>query len=395
MKRVGILTFHRVINYGALLQAYALQRKIEELGFDAEIIDYASAGTMDQHHGNAKDSMMRKVLIYASNPTKHYGHIKRRLELRVVRRLEDQLFKKQSLRQFQSFELFKEGYLKISNRSYNTIDDLNETNRIYDSIIAGSDQVWNPFITQNDISYFLSFVKDDNKKISYATSFGSRNIPVEFQHRIVPLLKKIRHLSARETSGAELVSTLSGRDVEIVVDPTLLLTSTQWEEIIKDNRFEEPYIFCYAFFDNPAVRRLCRHLSRITGFKIIRLTLYPKTLQRIKESLDSSTVYVSDSGPLECLALFKKASVVVTNSFHGLMFSVNFKKDIFVVSPELGIERIIDFLRRYNLNDRLKRFDDDLPAKEDIKIDYAMVEPVLRCEREKSIEFLKNSLNSL
>ncbi len=395
MKRIGILTFHNVINYGAVLQAYALQRKINDMGFDAEIIDYRSVGDINLYARDPKDSIVKKILRYASNPIKHYGHIKRRLELKVIRRLEDQLFKKQSQRQIQSFAYFKERYLKILNKSCHTIDDLKEAERIYDRIIVGSDQVWNPFITQGDTAYFLSFIKDDNKKISYAASFGSKDIPVEFQHGIVPLLKRIRHLSVREISGADLVRTLCGRDVKVVVDPTLLLTSAQWEEIIEDKRFSEPYIFCYAFFDSPLVRRLCIHLSKITGFKIVRLTLYPATLQKIKEYLDTSTVYVNDSGPLEFLSYFKNASIVVTNSYHGVIFSINFNKDFFVVIPEHSADRVLDILDSYRLRDRLQKEGSELPAKEDMKIDYTMVEPVLRREREKSIEFLKNSLNSL
>lgn len=393
MKKVGILTFHNFINYGAILQAYALQKKVGDLGFDAEVIDYTSAITGTSSALSAKDVFF-KLLRYTIKPP-DIKHLKRRIELLVIKRIEDFLFRRDLEKREKSFNHFRRNYLKISNSSYNR-DNIMKAELVYDSVITGSDQVWNPLITQHDLNFFLSFLSNNNKKISYAASFGScNNIPEEFKLKISKAIEDIKYLSIREASGAEMIRHISNREALVVVDPTLLLTISEWDEIIPQNRIKEPYIFCYAFFDVPEVRRLCKHLSKITGFRIIRLSLYHDSFQRIKEYFDTSTTYVNDSGPLDFLSYFKGASIVVTNSFHGILFSINFKKDFFVIPPLHGAERVFDILKRYNLTNRLSRKEDTLPDKRDIRINYEGVTTVLEGAREKSIGFLRNALNTL
>ncbi len=395
MKKIGILTFHKAVNYGAVLQAYALQKKVTDLGYDAELINYGSIGTAEAYAPAINKNIFNKLSKYVFSPVSQFRHLVRRFELLIIKRAEDFLFKKDIEKQTESFSSFRKNNLKISNKSYHTYKDLKSLESFYDGVITGSDQVWNPQITQNDLAYFLHFLKDNSKKISYAASFGTENVLEEFQNKIAPELQSIKHLSVREDTGAKIIKNIVNRDAQVVVDPVLLLSDKGWKAIIPENNINEPYIFCYAFSDNPEIRLMCKYLSKITGSKIVRLSLYPESFQRTKEYFNISTIYVNDSGPLEFLSYLYKASFIVTNSFHGTIFSINFKKDFIVIPPEHNIERIVNMLDIYGLSDRLRNSGDNLPAIKDIKIDYNIVEPILISERNKSVEFLKNSLNSL
>ena len=393
MKKVGILTFHRAINYGAVLQAYALQSKVMDLGFDAEIIDYGAIGVLDE--SPIKKNVFQRIFDYIVGPVSRFRHLMRRVEVLLILRVENRLFRKDIEKQAAAFSEFERDQLNISENSYHAGQDLEGVELHYNGIITGSDQVWNPLITQCDLAYFLNFIDDNNKKISYAPSFGNENIPEDFKGKIVHELKNIKCLSVRETAGAEIIKNISGRDAQVVVDPTLLLSSEEWQRIIPEAKINEPYIFCYALLGNAEISRLCRRLSSITGFKIVRVSLYHTEFQRTKEYFDGSTTYVNDAGPLEFLSYLNNASLVVTNSFHGTVFSINFKKDFYVLPPEHSIVRILNMLSLYGLNDRLIGNGVKLPDENDISIDYSNVETVIKCERNRSIEFLKESLNGL
>lgn len=395
MKKIGILTFHKALNYGAVLQAYALQKKVMVLGFDAELIDYGSVGVPDAAPSSRGKNIITKLLKYIFSPFSNFRHLMRRAEVLLISRVEDLIFKKVFEKQKESFNAFNKYYLIVSKNSYRTSKEMESLETIYDGVITGSDQVWNPLITQYDLAYFLNFVSDNNKKISYAASFGSESIPDDFQSKIIPELQSIKHLSVREAAGAVIIKNISKLDAQVVADPTLLLSLEEWEEIIPANKIKEPYIFCYAFLGNRELKRLCKHLAKITGFKIVRLSLYQVGFQRTKEYFEKSIIDVNDSGPLEFLSYLKNASIVVTNAFHGTIFSINFKKDFFVIPPEYSVDRIVNILDLFKLSNRLQKEGDKLPDKEDIKIDYSTVEPIFVSERNNSIEFLRNSLNSL
>ncbi len=395
MKKIGILTFHRAVNYGAALQAYALQKKVVDLGFDTELIDYGSIGAADVTFPSIKENIFQKLLKYILKSVSNCKHLVRRVEVLLIKRTEDFLFKKDLEKQNESFSVFKDKYLKISKNSYHTNNDLESIESFYDGVITGSDQVWNPLITQNDLVYFLNFLSNGNKKISYAASFGTESVPEDFQSKIAPELQSIKHLSVREAVGAVMIKNIANRDAYVVVDPTLLLSDEEWREIIPENRINGPYIFYYALLDNSALITLSKHLSKITGFRIVGLSLYPVSFQRTKEYFDKSITYVNDSGPLEFLSYLYKASIVVTNSFHGAVLSINFKKNFFVVPPEYSIERIVEVLKLFGLSERLRKRDDNMPALKDINIDYSIVTPIFISERNKSIDFLNSALNNL
>jgi hypothetical protein len=395
MKKIGILTFHRAVNYGAALQAFALQRKIKDLGHQAEFLDYGITG--DEGAGDFRkvrgiaDKLADHVLV----SPKHYRNTAKKIHNALVKKIEGRFFGMSTAVRRGAFRAFGRNYLNISKKSFLSADELSTVEDDYDGFITGSDQVWNPLITQNNLVYFLNFIRNNNKKISYAPSFGSGDISDEFKDKIAGELQNIPYLSVREQSGARIIKNISNREAFVTVDPTLLLNLEQWKEIIPENGIDEPYIFCYAFFDNPEVRRVCKYLSNITGFRIVRLSLYQRNYQRTKEYLDRSTLYVNESGPLEFLSYLNKASVVVTNSYHGILFSINFKKNFFVVPFEMYIDRILDVLDIYGLKERALKAGDDVPAQDDINVDYNLVDPIYEREKNLSIDYLKKSLNSI
>ncbi len=210
--RVGIITFHRAINYGALLQTYALQTSVEKLGCECEVIDYHNERIERQYKKitlmNAKGVKdVAKFFLYATNQNGKYD----------------------------KFRSFASRYLHLS-PVCSSHDDLNKISSGYDLLIAGSDQVWNYRLTDFDTAYFLSFEKNRRKKNAYAASFGISEIPEEKIEDYRNLLNNYNEITVREKRGAELIKNLTGRDHGLALDPTLLLSKKEWDTIATERK---------------------------------------------------------------------------------------------------------------------------------------------------------------
>lgn len=370
---VGIITYHRTINYGAVLQVYALQKVLQDdMCCHVEIIDYSPVKI-----GAIGDSYIRLVRHIV------WANVFRRILVGLERE--------------KRTDNFINKYLQLSLKRYSHINELTLS---YDAYITGSDQVWNPFINNNDAVYFLDFVPREKRRISYAASFGISKIPDKFVADYCSRLKNIDFLSVREDNGVELIKQLTGRVAKHVLDPTLLLTKEQWNNIAIPSTIPEKYILCYYMPGEKAtdkyLTKIANLIANLTGWKIINIGMkeYMK--------LDTRKYTIFNAGPLEFLGLMQKASFVVTNSFHGVVFSINYRKPFLVpVNKNISMEkkltsRIISLLRKMCLEDRLCFLEQDLSIKNDVlHINYELVEEKLRLEREKSFFFLKSSLEGL
>lgn len=360
--RIGIITYHRAINYGAILQAYALQRKIRELGFESVILDYRS-DYLEKRHRKRKmkycktfKDVLRYLLLSKNYNIKH-----------------------------DKFRKFMAQYLKLSAPLYN-LNDLERIEEDFDKIITGSDQVWNYKLNNMDEAYFLNFVKDKSKKTSYAASFGINKIPREYRKRYIELLRDFDSILIREKQGAQIINDLLNKEAKVVLDPTLLISKEEWFKLsCRMPSVNYKYILVYAFGNSENIINLAKNISKKTGYKIVQITTTYKKGVKIK--------YAKAVGPAEFLYLFKNANYIITNSFHGTAFAINFNKEFFteLLPKSMGTNsRIEDILHLFKLEDRIISSSNiDWINK---KIDYDRVNKLLEDERNKSIALLNDVL---
>lgn len=359
LKKVGILTFHNALNYGAVLQTYALQQTISQLPAKVEIIDYRCPQIEKQY---------RSIL----------GAGKK------IDRIKHGLMYFQYCQRNRIFAHFCNHRLKLSKQYFISQKELLKVNSQYDFFVVGSDQVWNAFITGLDETYLLNFVDNNRKKISYAASFGFPELPDEWKPRYKLLLESFYGLSVREQQGADILGNLTGRDAHVHIDPVLLMKADEWKRIAAPIK-EQNYIFVYLMAKTETILKFIEELANQTGYKVIWFG--PGLRRPIRAK------YIRTGSPEEFLGYLLNASYVVTNSFHGTAFSILFHKAFFIeLLPRQhnSNSRLEQILNLFHLSDRLIL--DKTKINIQGHIDYAEVEKILDKEREKSIHYLKKVL---
>lgn len=351
--RVGIITFINTINFGASLQAYALQEVLYEFGIEAEVIQYINKQIeeKEKNTGNKKNikSIIRSIVM-------------------------GQGLKKKTL----AFEMYEKEHIKKGKAL--TDNSRDEINNYYDLFITGSDQVWNMSITNKDWTYMLDFVDDNRKKISYAPSFGNSIFPESAKGDTGKYLRQFNSLSVREESGKRLISQICNREATVVVDPTLLLNKDKWEERISFTPKLKNYILVYFPHNKKMVFDFVDKLKKKTGLPVVYLSISPRIQPGVK------TIY--DASPDEFLGWIKNADYVVTGSFHGTAFSLNFEKQFFYEPSGEG-SRIDNLVKLCGAEERSILEVDVLESV----IDYNMVRVKLDEERKKSLNWLKESVS--
>lgn len=362
----GLITFFQHHHYGAQLQAYAAMRAMTELGHPCQIIDYRpdyDAGLNDLFRKGG----VRTQLVNAHTAA-HYSAIKRRAE---------------------RFDAFVDEYMNLSPRRYTSYEQLCENPPECDVFVSGSDQIWNPSIYPGgtfDPAYLLGFVKE-GKRISYAPSMGSRAFTEEENEKLRSALDKFDAVSVRESAGSKLVTTATGKEPVMVLDPTLLLTREQWAELALKPEFDFPYILCYYISDHSALDPYAEELAKRTDLPIIQIGL--------RRKLKYADKVVLDAGTREFLGLFQNASYVLTNSFHGTVFSIQFGKEFYTtVSPKEMAHpensRVYSLLTRLGCTTRVAGMEnaDDL----DTPVDYETVNGRLERQRERCLSWLSAAI---
>lgn len=366
MKKVGIVTIHRHFNPGCPLQAYGLQEAISKFGYESEIIDYYCPNTY--HMDSPTKEKVRKSL----------GNLIKMLFCgKQFRYMENK------------FNNFFSSHLKLSGQSYKTVDDLLSNPPNYDLYCIGSDQVWNPTGTKMDPVFFGGFVPPEKQIVSYASSFGVNIIPEKFKDQYKKELSRFRYLSVRETSGVQIIKNVVGKEAELVIDPTLLLTADEWFEKLPAQNKHEPYILCYGCpYPNTYIEHMALQIQKQTGLNIIHL--YGLPWQRF----DKRIKHIYDVGPLEFLGWIKNASLVLTTSFHGTIFSINFKKPFYSIYPneERGC-RQLNILNHLGLESRAIKVGTQLPETGFFDIDFNLTHKNLDSMRDRSFDYLDRMLS--
>lgn len=324
MKKVGILTFHCANNYGAVLQAYALQEYIASIGYEVEIIDYRPE--------------------YIVNGYRFFPPLRQLPWFIKIRRiLVFLLICVPKLIRLMVFNKFKRGKLKLSKTVY---DVSFEQELNYDFYVLGSDQIWNPKITNGfDRIFFGDFhVKAGAKKIAYAPSMGIVAPSIEQRNFLVEKLRKIHSLSSREASLSEFLTVL-GFKAKAVVDPTLLFDVGFWEKVAISPKIKGKFVLLYMVRYSKEAERFAKDISLQINAEVI--ILEPKVRHFPKRN---SFQFAS---PEEFIGLIKCASCIVTTSFHGTVFSTIFQRDFYSLKLEDGNDgRISEFLDMIKLKER-------------------------------------------
>ena len=379
--KIGIITILKVNNYGAELQAYALQRILNLLGYNAEIIDYLFY----------KNSQHIKTM--RSKPNFHFG-IKKILVEKVYPLYmwsKTLLHPKDEKVRAQRFTLFHQAHTKLS-KTYRTIDELFSAKLDYDIYMVGSDQVWNPGIYSSLDPYFLKFAPEGKKRLAYASSFGVSEIPSYAYTYYHDSLKAFDVIGVREANAVDLVKNLCGKKAQWVLDPTLLLTKKDWNdiavvpEVVKN--FQNGYILLYELTSCPYILRLAYHLNKTLSLPIVRVCKSASI-----EDKDKTILNITDAGPAEFIGLFSNAQLVITNSFHGTAFSINLERNFYTVVPlrKQNNSRQQSLLRLFGLENRLLMEGEQFPSVNDVSIDYDPVRKLLSEKRNKSIQFLTDN----
>ena len=343
MKKVAIVTIESM-NYGNRLQNYALQEVLQSIGCEVE--------------------------------TFHREIIRKGVKERI-KRLMQNIFRTKALR-FRQFD----SNIKFSNILVGRDDYPDGLSDQFDYFVVGSDQVWNPhydFVAGK--CDFLMFA-NDTQKISYAASFGVSDIPREKKREFAERLSKFRVISVRETQGAKIIKDLTGREVPVVLDPTLLLNESKWRKVERKPSFcpKHKYAFVYALGDKS--EQFKEKIEQLEGkYEIFDVRAMQKNGKE------------RPVGPSEFLYLIRNSEVVLTDSFHATVFSIVFHKK-FITYNRQGLNmnsRIVSLAELVGAMNRLTEYG-DLNCETGINCEN--VNEVLKEERRKSIDFLKNALNN-
>lgn len=301
------MTCHHVYNYGATLQAFALQHYLESLGHEVEIIDY-------------RLSTHRRYEWSYIYPEGRLYHLSQKLPflkwpIRLCRNM-NQLI---TWGRKKSFDNFDSQYLHLTNIKYRTIEELRNNPPKADLYIAGSDQIWNPeFPNGTDLGYYLDFGEKKIKRISYAASFGVSQISIEQEKLILAQLSKFSHLSVREQSGIDILNKI-GLVSEKSIDPVFLLNKEEWTKILNLKDDTNRYILVYDFHhEDISMINFVKRLSIEKGLKIVSVN----DTDRAKYA----DIQINNAGPTQFLNLIKNAEYIVSNSFHATAFSIIFNK---------------------------------------------------------------------
>ena len=361
MKKVGIITFHFVNNFGGVLQAYALRRVVEE-ECNVEVV------TIDYRNWFIRLTDRIRLFPISSNVKEIVSGLKT-MGQRISRR--------------KKFGNFTKDNNKLT-RKYINHWQINNTPPGCDKYICGSDQIWNPFLTMGVASnYFLDFEHNADNKIAYAPSFGTDGVASHYKRRIRHYIETIGHLSVREKSGQEFIKRLTGKDALRLIDPTFLLDKGDWERIgVNPLGSKKPYILLYIMQRDMEVYRYVKKIKEQMGIRLVEISRFGYQPDFVDETL-------IDVGPAEFLGLFRDAAYVCTNSYHGLAFSIIFEKEFCLIPCKRFKARIDNLLDLLQISLTPDGNDEDvLTARYDK--DYART--VIKTEKEKAIKFLVESV---
>lgn len=378
MKKVGILTINDYNNYGNRLQNYATQEVIKNLGFDVKtIINITNITGKTNQLTNLKEK-----LTNFKNLT--FFELLNKVNYRIYIKIKRDKISKTITKSTNRFKKFTEHFINETSYSisYNNIPE--DLSAQFDYFITGSDQIWNPTFKRFSEIDFLTFA-NRSQRIAYAPSFGISKIPEKYIDNFKKWLNEIDHLSVREEAGAKIIYNLTGKTVEVLIDPTLMFHKEKWLAISKEsiNKPKEEYILAYFLGGTTNyIIKVLKEIAKRHNLTIVCLA-----------NIYYSDHYIVD--PSEFIDYINSASLICTNSYHGVIFSILFEKP-FIVFDRKAIKKRSMKSRMETLLSTFKLEHRNLENIDNIKnifdIDYSLVQIILKDERAKTNKFLINSL---
>ena len=353
-----------VNNYGSVLQTLATERIFRDLGYEVETLDYIQE--------NLQMDSVWKVLKYGGPGWK----IKcKQIILRLLKR--------KNTRRAEIMDEFRKKYLHLTKR-YLSIKELEEDLPNADIFCTGSDQTWNPVLYGPSKAYYLAFVPDNKKKISFSASFGVDKLPAKDKSEVKELLSRYDAISVRESSGIEILEDIGIKNATHVLDPTLVVNPELWNELSSERRIDEEYIFVYQLNTSDRFVDYVNKVAKAKGLKVV----YVKS--RLENRYNNAT-YVESPKVEDWLSLFRYAKYVVTDSFHGTLFSIIYHKEFVDIYPPNFSARLESILCLLGLENRHVK---DFGSVDwcECPIDYGKVDLIVERMRDETMAFLRNNL---
>ena len=360
---IKIITLHRVFNYGSVLQTYATEKMFEKHGHKVEIIDYITEIRTLKKQFKITPPTLRQDMLHRSIYffCKYFSLILKK----------------------RTFWRFLKKNVNLTRRKYITYNDLVENPPIADVYITGSDQVWNSKYNNGiDRGFYLDFTDSPNK-FAFAASFGMEQIPENELEETKRLLKKYKSITVREDEANVLLDKMKIDNHFVIIDPTLQLRKNDWLKLASKRLIKEKYVLLMLLYneDNNATE-YARKIADKMNAKLVKISWEMKKPDKVD-------ILFTHRNPKDFLSLFNYAEFIVTNSFHGLAFSINFNKEFIVVKRNEFNSRIDSLLRLTKSESRQfdkNHFSIDILDK---KIDYKSINQILEKERKKADKFIE------
>lgn len=365
--KVALFTIFRVPNFGSVLQAYATQHILEQLGHECVVIDYYKAKSL-------REKIRTAFSLY---------------------KIACKLGFKPQFRKPGQLDKFIKMNIHLSKR-YEGVESLKKIDwQSYDAVIVGSDQVWNARYHGKDNIYLLQYVDGNVNCYSLASSFALKEIPEDYKSEYQKALSKFKAISVRESNGVTLIESLQiGKRAQLVLDPTLWLNSTEWMLQFQTNKpgLKAPYIllymWTYAFEPRPYIYKVLQYWqNKLGGCKVIALEGSPKEKDcgmKISDEADSTIP--------EFMSLFANASLIVTSSFHGTAFALNFGRPLISIVPDAnGDDRQSSLLKSVGAENSIVHIN-DVPSEINPYYDNNKVENSLEQLRKESIQWIVSNI---
>lgn len=371
--KIGIFTHYYLSNnYGGNLQAYALCKVLNNLGHNAEQVCYLPWAA-------SNESLLRKI----------YHKFKYKVKRIIIESKNRTVYRSLKARK-KAILGFNINVIPHSDKVYDD-QSLSKINGCYDCFITGSDQVWHPDIQCS--GYLLEFCNDPSKKIAYAASIASDRIKPEAAERLKKTVATFSHISVRESDSVEVIKSLGYENCEWVLDPTLLLSASEWRSISKPLKIERDYVLTYFLGENEVSRQGAIEYAKKNNLFLVSI---PFLLGEYRQCDDNyGDVQLYSVSPEQFLFLVEHADTVFTDSFHAVVFSLIFSKNFFVFNRDHTdnmTNRIHSLLNLFDLSDRFITNEkiQDVNSKDNVNYKYSEKFEEIK---KRSFDFLSDALN--
>jgi hypothetical protein len=374
MKTAGMITVHRTLNYGTMLQMYACAHLFEQYGYNVVYIDY-------HRENDITDSEMKAICQFVKSRVERESDLKRKVIVfgKSILQYSD------SKKFYDVCKSFTYQNFKLTSPSF-SLEDIKNDLPLFDLFCSGSDQIWNSDYNGGvDEAYMLSFVPNGIKKIAFASSIGKDRLNANEKLLFKKYLASYSAISVRERSAKELLSSI-GIDAYSVIDPTLMLNTLAWDKIAAPKQINKKYLLIYKLKGDTILDEIAKKIAEKKGLEIVRVSF-----SRYRRNKNETSIVLPSVN--EFLSLVKYADYVVTNSFHGTCFSINYHVPFTVVAREKYNTRVSNILETVGLEDRMMiGFNDNKLIIDDI--DFDSVEKKLEFARVQGKEWLNSVVNS-